>query len=82
LGLYISIRLIRESKNTIIERASWLLVIMLITQVLLGIWTVISCYGNIPILQGVLHQAGALFLLTAALYLLFLLGNSSVVDES
>ena len=55
---------------------------MLITQVLLGIWTVISCDGNIPILQGVLHQSGALFLLTAALYLLFLLGNSSVVDES
>ncbi|MDG1718180.1 MAG: COX15/CtaA family protein [Saprospiraceae bacterium] len=82
LGLYISIRLIRESKNTVIERASWLLIIMLITQVLLGIWTVISCDGNIPILQGVLHQAGALFLLTAALYLLFLLGNSSVVDES
>ena len=83
LGLYIGIKLIRESKNTVIERASWLLVIMLIIQVLLGIWTVISCYGNIPVLQGVLHQAGALFLLTAALYLFYLLGgNSSKSDES
>ena len=82
LGLYICVNLIRASKNAVISRASWMLGIMLVMQVLLGIWTVLSCQGNIPVLQGVLHQAGALFLLTAALYLFYLLGNISKSDES
>lgn len=82
LGLYICFKLIRVSKNPVISRASWMLGIMLVMQVLLGIWTILSCQGNIPILQGVLHQAGALFLLTTALYLFYLLGNSSKSDES
>ena len=82
LGLYISIKLIRSRLNSIISRASWMLVIMLVVQVLLGIWTVLLCQGKIPVLQGVLHQAGALFLLTSSLYLLYLLGNPSKYDES
>lgn len=77
LGLYISSMLIRYKRNSIISRAALMLVIMLIMQVVLGIWTVLSCKGMIPVFQGVLHQAGALFLLTAALYLYYLLGNSS-----
>ncbi len=76
LGLYIGINLIRKSNNGIIRRASWMLVSMLVLQVVIGIWTVISCQGMIPVFQGVLHQAGALFLLTTALYLFYILGNS------
>lgn len=79
LGLYIAFNLIRGGYNKIVSRASWMLAIMLIVQVVLGIWTVISCIGMIPILQGVLHQAGALVLLTASLYLFYLLGS---VDKS
>ena len=41
-----------------------LLVIVLIIQVLLGILTVINCVGTIPLTLGVLHQAGALVMLT------------------
>ena len=82
LGLYICVKLIRVYKNAVISRAAWLLVTMLIIQVFLGIWTVLSCQGNIPVLQGVLHQAGALILLTFALYLYYLLGNSSKSAES
>lgn len=82
LGLYISINLIRRSYNATITKAAWMLASMLVLQVIIGIWTVISCVGMIPVLQGVLHQAGALFLLTAALYLLYLLGNSYKSSES
>ena len=82
LGLYIGINLIRKSSNGIIRRASWMLVSMLILQVVIGIWTVISCQGMIPVLQGVLHQAGALFLLTTALYLFYILGNSYTSSDS
>ena len=77
LGLYISFILISNDKNTIVSKAAWMLVTMLTVQVVLGIWTVVSCQGMIPVLQGVLHQAGALFLLTASLYLFYLLGNST-----
>jgi cytochrome c oxidase assembly protein subunit 15 len=48
--------------------ASGMLVTMLIIQVTLGIVTVIKCGGQVPVLWGVLHQAGAILLLTAALY--------------
>ena len=82
LGLYISINLIKRTNNKVLSRASWMLVIMLILQVIIGIWTVLSCQGIIPVLQGVLHQAGALFLLTSALYLFYLLGNSNKSFES
>lgn len=82
LGLYIAINLIRKTINPVIRRASWMLIVMLIIQVALGIWTVLSCQGRIPVLQGVLHQAGALFLLTSSLYLFYILGFKTKSEES
>lgn len=48
--------------------ATW---ILLSLQVLLGILTLLSCQGSIPVLLGVLHQACAVLLLTAVLYLTY-----------
>lgn len=48
--------------------ANKLLISMLVIQVLLGIFTIINCKATIPVGLGVLHQAGALILLTIALY--------------
>lgn len=45
----------------------YLLVSMLIIQVLLGIFTLINAVGNVPVGLGVMHQAGALLLLTIVL---------------
>jgi cytochrome c oxidase assembly protein subunit 15 len=45
-----------------------LLISMLTIQVLLGIFTLINSKGTIPVDLGVLHQAGALVLLTIALW--------------
>lgn len=46
----------------------YLLITLLAIQVTLGILTVINCIGFVPVGLGVLHQAGALLLLTAALF--------------
>ena len=45
--------------------------IIISTQVILGIITVINSLGKIPVLWGVLHQAVAIFLLGSLLYLKF-----------
>ncbi len=44
-----------------------LLVSMLVIQFILGVLTIINCFGKIPIVYGVLHQAGALLLLIISL---------------
>ena len=43
----------------------------LIIQLLLGILTLINALGTIPVGLGVMHQAGALVLLSIILFLLF-----------
>lgn len=45
--------------------------VALTVQVLLGITTLLQCKGNVPVLLGVLHQAGAVMLLTALLYVCY-----------
>jgi cytochrome c oxidase assembly protein subunit 15 len=51
------------------------LISVLITQVLLGIFTVINCKGMVPLTLGVLHQACALLLLSITLFLLYIQGK-------
>ncbi len=54
----------------------YLLVTMLIIQMALGILTVVNSIGAIPVGYGVLHQAVALLLLTAMLFVDFQLGKA------
>ncbi len=56
-------------KVTVFKYGSLLLVSMLVIQVLLGIFTLINCIGVIPVGLGVLHQAGALVLLSIILFM-------------
>lgn len=49
----------------------YLLVSVLIIQILLGIFTLINSVGVIPVGLGVMHQGGALILLSITLFLLF-----------
>ncbi len=48
--------------------ANALLYVSISLQVLLGILTVINCIGTVPVGLGVLHQAGALLLLSSLLF--------------
>lgn len=47
------------------------LVSMVLVQVLLGIFTLINCNGKIPVVLGVLHQAGAIILLGILLFVTY-----------
>lgn len=51
--------------------ANRILMVSLVVQVLLGITTLLQCTGSIPVLLGVLHQAGAVVLLSALLWVVF-----------
>lgn len=66
--LYFAWQLLKTVKLPRIKTTSYLLVSMLIIQVVLGILTVINCVGTIPVTLGVLHQAGAIGLLSIVLY--------------
>jgi len=52
------------------QRGSTVLVLALVLQIGLGIFTVINCVGRIPLALGVLHQVGAIILLSALLYMM------------
>ena len=62
-----AIRTIRLNGNKRLRNGSYLLLILLFAQVILGILTLINCIGTVPVTLGVLHQAGALLLLSAML---------------
>ncbi|HMO39793.1 MAG TPA: COX15/CtaA family protein [Saprospiraceae bacterium] len=69
-GLYFFVKSIRTPHITSAFRMGlWLLITMLVIQVLLGILTAVNSVGVIPVGLGVLHQAGALLLLSIALFL-------------
>ncbi len=59
------------SLSTALRQGNVALVVLLITQVLLGIFTLINCVSKIPVGLGVLHQAGAVLLLSALLFVAY-----------
>jgi len=54
-----------------LKKIGYIISSLLFFQLLLGIITVISSKGTIPVLWGVLHQAGALLLLSAFVFAIF-----------
>jgi len=52
------------------RRGSIVLIAALSVQLVLGIYTVLNCVGRIPLFLGVMHQAGAIMLLTSLLYMM------------
>lgn len=66
--LWFAYRAFQIKNNKLFTSTLYLLVSMLVIQVLLGIFTVINSIGSIPVGLGVMHQAGALLLLTIVLF--------------
>lgn len=46
-------------------------------QALIGIVTVMNCVGKIPVFWGVVHQAGAMFLIAITIFVIFHLRTTS-----
>ncbi len=68
-------RLLQSGASGIVRSVAFLMVGMLVLQVLLGIFTLINSVGVVPVGLGVLHQAGALVLLSLALWTRYLLAS-------
>ena len=51
-----------------VHKGAVFMTVMLLVQVLLGILTIVNSVGKIPVIYGVLHQAGALLLLAFVLF--------------
>ena len=78
LGFLYFFKSIKIQKSVIFNKANMLLITMLGIQIVLGIWTVISCKGSIPVGLGVAHQAGALILLGFTLLAYYQLSSKRV----
>ena len=59
----------RSTTNATFRQALWIMGGMTGVQVLLGIITIINCKAHIPVDLGVYHQAGAVLLLSAVLWM-------------
>jgi cytochrome c oxidase assembly protein subunit 15 len=76
IGIVFSYRLLMLGKSinvNVLSSSAVSLLVMLLMQVLLGIITVLSSSGKIPVLWGVLHQAGALVLTSIIVFIIFVL---------
>lgn len=69
VGVVLTWKLGKYKEILILNRGRIVLISLLIIQILLGIFTVVNCVGNIPLWLGVSHQMGAIFLLTATLFI-------------
>lgn len=78
LGSALFYRLVYRGSNMRVSVAAKAFYAMLIIQALLGIITVVMCKGQIPLLWGVLHQAGAVILLTVTMVLRFEIKRSPI----
>jgi len=68
----------RRDPSNMNNKPFTIFLILLLSQVVLGILTVINCKGTIPLLLGVLHQGFALLLLSVVLYLVFIVRRQTV----
>ncbi len=61
----------RSTASKVLKKGNVLLVLLLFLQVLLGILTLINCKARVPVDLGVMHQAGAVFLFSALLFVAY-----------
>ncbi len=71
-----------RSGYAVLRNGNILLVSMLLVQVLLGIFTLLYCIGTVPVALGVLHQAGAIILLSILLFVTYQLNGTDTVAPS
>jgi heme a synthase len=71
LVLWYAWRVLRQPAASDDKRTIWVLLAVLSVQVLLGIFTLINCVGMIPVDLGVLHQAGAVLLISVLLWVCY-----------
>ncbi len=82
LIVYFVWRLRTMTITNTLRQGNIVLLVLLGIQVLLGIFTLINCVAKIPVGLGVLHQAGAVFLLSALLFVTYQFSGLRPNDSS
>lgn len=82
LILYFVWRLRTVPVSKALQRGNIALVSLLFLQVLLGILTLLNCVGKIPVALGVMHQAGAVLLLSALLFVAYQFSDGATKGEA
>lgn len=80
VGYFISYKFIKTSyltKSINLKFVGYTLASVVTFQAFLGILTVINSKHQVPVLLGVLHQSGALLLITVLIFIYFLFARSS-----
>lgn len=78
--IYFFVKLRKERLSIRLGFGNNLLIGMLVIQFILGVLTIINCFGKIPVAYGAMHQGGALILLAILLYVNFQLKNDKVLS--
>ena len=73
--IYFFFQLRNISRDRIFNTGVLLFPIVVLLQATLGIITVLHCIGHVPVLWGVLHQAGAMFLLANTTFIYYHLSS-------
>ncbi|MBK8621896.1 MAG: COX15/CtaA family protein [Saprospiraceae bacterium] len=77
--LWISYKFFRIQKEYTLRNSYFLSYVLLVSglvlQIILGISTVLLSIGKVPVFIGVAHQAGALLLLAATIYFIFVINR-------
>ena len=75
-----------RSKNlatdSIFKKGLNLFPFFVLLQATIGILTVLNCIGKIPVSWGVLHQAGAMFLIAETVFIIFHLTSNTETDHT
>ncbi|TVR77847.1 MAG: heme A synthase [Chitinophagaceae bacterium] len=73
--IFIAVMVFRKSTDKRLSLGVSVLVFVTLTQVLLGIITLLLSVGNIPVSWGVIHQGVAVILLAVIFYLIYILSH-------
>jgi cytochrome c oxidase assembly protein subunit 15 len=76
--IYFYFQLRHISKDSVFNKGVALFPFAVLLQATLGIITVLHCVGHVPVLWGVLHQAGAMLLLANTTFIYYHLSSRKV----
>jgi len=81
LIIYFFVKIRKEKISSQLSLGNNLLILMLAIQFVLGVLTIINCFGSVPLVYGAMHQAGALILLGILLYVNFQFKENRLVPK-
>jgi cytochrome c oxidase assembly protein subunit 15 len=73
--IWFFLRIRNLSSDPVFRRGVYLFPVLILLQATIGIITVLHCVGHVPVFWGVLHQAGAMLLLSDTVFIYYHLSS-------